>query len=150
MDKFFIVLQEGVISVSRYENEEFEIIKHEGEVEQVYNSSSFWSWFKEKIEYEDEELSFVVVTDNKAFTIPPASGIKLNETNSFDNNSYIDDKIISLSKGMFVLSFPPRKETPKQIVEENKESSKIKVEELLSENEIANYFRKQTQSYHNE
>lgn len=150
MNKFLIVLKDGNISISKYINAEFEVIKHEGEVKQKYDFNSFWLWFKDKIEYTDEELSFVVVTDNKEFCIPTSCGICLSQTNSFDDDSFIDEKIISISKGMFVFSFPQRKERAVKASIEEKEIPKVQIEELLGENDIANYFRKQTQEFKNE
>ncbi len=150
MDRFFIVLQDGNISVSRYDDSEFRVIKHEGEMEQKYAPNSFWLWFKDKIEYADEELSFIIVTDDKEFSIPSSVGIKLSSTNGFDDDSFIDEKIISISKGMFVFSFPQRKERAVKATIEEKEIPKVKIEELLGKNDIANYFRKQTQEFKNE
>ena len=136
------------IIVSEYADGSLTVLKNRGEKEQAYDEVKFWFWFKQKIEYKDEELSFVVITDNEAFLIPTSAQINLHQTSSLDNDSYIDNEIISMSHGLFVLSFPQRSTLPIQKVTEEIEEEKP--EETLSENALANYFRKQTQRYKNE
>jgi len=66
MDKFIIYFIDGFISV--YYGDDFIPLKYEGEEKFKY-SEDFWEWFKKKIEYSKEGLSFIVISD-KEFKIP--------------------------------------------------------------------------------
>ncbi len=77
MNKFIIYLIDDFISVYGFETEPIPL-KKEGEEKFKY-SSDFWEWFQEKIDYNNEELSFIVVTNREDFAI--SKKIKLAETN---------------------------------------------------------------------
>jgi len=146
-DAYIIQLENNTITVREYRDGSLRFLKNRGEREQTYNESKFWSWFKQKIEYKGEELSFVVVTDNEAFHIPASSQIKLHETNVLDNDSFINHEIASISHSLFILSLPPfcERKSPQKA-----EELEIQPEEPLGENAIAGYFRKKTQGYKDE
>lgn len=148
-DAYIITVVENRVKVQEYVDGTLTLLKNRGEEEQAYDELQFWSWFKEKIEYQDEELSFVVITDNKEFLIPDSAEIKLHEKSSLDNDSYINDKILSLAKNLFVLSFPNRI-APEPTTQKEPQKVEPKIEEPLSENAVAGYFRKQTQEFKNE
>lgn len=148
MGAYLLQLVNNKITVSEYENGTFTVLKNRGEKEQPYDEANFWLWFKQKIEYQDEKLSFVVVTDIKDFTIPEYSEIQIDKTNYFDNNCDIDDLLLSVSQGLFVLSFPQRIiSEPKSRKEPQK--PKPKIEETPNENAIVDYFRQRTQEFKN-
>jgi len=149
INAYIIKLIKNRVTVSEYAEGSLTVLKNRGEKEQTYHEVKFWSWFKQKIEYEDEELSFVVITDNEEFLVPPSAQINLHQTSTLDNDSYINDAIISMSHGLFVLSFPQRSTLHVQKVTEETQEEEIP-EEPLSENALASYFRKQTQGYKNE
>jgi len=143
INAYVIKLVKNRIEVSAYAESTLTVLKNKGEKEQVYHELEFWSWFKQKIEYKDEELSFVVVTDNEAFLIPDSCQINLHQTSAVDNDSYINNALITLSQDLFVLSFPQRS-TPQMDSDTITKEEEIP-EEPLGENAIAAYFRKQTQ-----
>ena len=94
MNKFIIYLIDDFISVYGFETEPIPL-KKEGEEKFKY-SSDFWEWFQEKIDYNNEELSFIVVTNREDFAI--SKKIKLAETSSFKEiplglQQYKDTKI---------------------------------------------------------
>lgn len=149
INAYIITVVENRVKVQEYADGTLTLLKNRGEEEQTYNELKFWSWFKQKIEYKDEELSFVVVTDDEAFLIPATSEIKLHKTSVLDNDSYINSEIISLSKGLFVLSFPQRV-APALKSKKEPQKPEPKEEEPLSENAVAGYFRQQTQEFKNE
>lgn len=146
INAYIIKLIKGRVVVSEYAEGSLTVLKNRGEKEQAYHESKFWSWFKQKIEYKDEQLSFVVITDNEEFLIPASSNINLHQTSALDNDSYINDAIISMSHGLFVLSFPQRSTLHVQKEIEKVQEKEIQ-EEPLSENALVSYFRKQTQGY---
>jgi len=79
------------------------ILKKEGE-EKFKFDNEYWQWFKDKIDYDDEILCFVIVTDKEEFQIDKT--IKIGNKNNFN---------IDLSKyknsNFFVF---PKIETPKK------------------------------------
>jgi len=151
INSYIIQLVKNKIIVREYRDGSLHFLKNRGEKEQIYNEAKFWSWFKQKIEYNDEELSFIVVTDNKEFRIPTSCQIKLHQTNVLDNDSYINNEIASISHALFVLSFPKRdtlscaSKTTQKV-----EEQEMQKEEPLGENALVDYFRKQTQGYKDE
>lgn len=149
MSSYMITLIENRIQVSEYLDGDLTILKNRGEKEQNYNESKFWFWFKEKIEYENEKLSFVIVTDNKEFIIPSFTNIKLDEKNNLDNDNYINNILSSISKGFFVLFFP-KKDTSTVNNKKKLEKAKEKEDKPISEDVLVDYFRKQTQGFKNE
>jgi len=151
INSYIIQLIKNRVVVSEYADGTLTVLKKKGEKEQVYHELKFWSWFKQKIEYKDEELSFVVVTDNEAFFIPESCQINLHKTSALDKDSYINNEIISISNGLFVLSFPKRDTLSfESETAEKREELEVQKEEPLSDNAIAGYFRKQTKDYKNE
>ena len=143
---YLISLIKDNISVFNYVNRNLSIITNNGEETQTYNENIFWEWFKGKIEYDNQALSFVVITDEKDFSIPKSSQIQLNHKNSFDN--YDINELISVPDSLFVLSFPEHKKAP--IQKKKKQIKKVvQADELLNENDIVDFFRETTQSYKN-
>lgn len=68
MSSYLIKYRDNQISVFECCDTQLATIRNRGEESWEYQGSSFWNWFKEKIEYEDEELSFIVLCD-KEFSI---------------------------------------------------------------------------------
>jgi len=150
INSYILKLIKNRVIVSEYVDGSLNILKNKGEKEQVYNELKFWSWFKKKVEYKDEELSFVVVTDDEEFIIPASCQIKLHQTSSLNNDSYINNEIISMSDSCFILSFPQRNTLSLESEKAQKTEELELQEEPLSENALAGYFRKQTQDYKDE
>jgi len=63
VNPYIIKYIDNQISVFEYENNSLTPIKHRGESAQKFVAPDFWSWFKNKIEYEEEPLSFIVLCD---------------------------------------------------------------------------------------
>jgi hypothetical protein len=152
LDKYFIVLVNGKITISGCKDGEFSPLKREGEEEQNYNEKEFWGWFKEKIEYDNEKLSFVVVSDREDFSIDKE--IKISEKNSFENDNLCKKKIEKLNSKYPLFFFPfiqievtiPKKnkiEIPKKTISEKKVKN-------ITKKTIADIFNRQTQEYEND
>jgi len=98
MDKFVIYLIDRYISVYRFDDGNMIALRYEGEERFPY-SDDFWEWFKKKIDYNNEELSFVVVSDVE-FEI--SGDIVIAKKSSFDEipvlREYKNTKIFTFPK----------------------------------------------------
>ena len=88
-------------------------IKFEGEQTFKFDDN-FWEWFKRKIEYDNEILCFVVVTDKENFEID--NSIKIATRNGFNPD-------LLQYKNYNILKFPKEK---KQSPKKKKENKSIK------------------------
>jgi len=79
MRSFFIYHKDGSISLYEYRNKELSVFKNKGEIEQTYDPDAFWDWWRDKVEYQDEEISFFIMTDQDSFDIP--SDIRISKEN---------------------------------------------------------------------
>jgi len=59
---FYIELFNNQVTVEEKLNGKYKILRREGEKSFKFESD-FWEWFKDKIEYEDEELIFEILSD---------------------------------------------------------------------------------------
>lgn len=82
MATFVLKLKNNIILTYRLNNarDSLEVLKNNGEEEQVFNEKEYWTWFLKKNEYENEALSFLVLTDKDEFLLP--DNIVLAESNS--------------------------------------------------------------------
>jgi hypothetical protein len=78
-----------------FDGEKLSILRREGEEELDFDES-FWEWLRGKIEYEGEEVSFLVVSDRDEFEI---KGFNIAKRNIFEG------KEINHKKGK-VFAFP--------------------------------------------
>ena len=64
---YLIKLKEHKVSLLEYDNEtnSFKVLKKNGEEWQEFKKESFWQWFKKKISYDNETVSFVVISDEE-------------------------------------------------------------------------------------
>ncbi len=149
MDKYFIALHNGNIAISRCENGAYVSIKKEGEDEQPYHPSEFWEWFKEKVDYDDEALSFIVVCDVDTFTI--AKEIRLAKTNAFTNDASCLSKIEKYQNMFTLLSFPKIEKLDIRKKSHPKKSKTPKKEmKIITNTTIADIYTKETMEYKND
>ncbi len=142
MNSFVIYSFKENISIYQQIDETLEPLKNRGEIEQNYNPDLFWDWWKKKVDYEDEALSFLVVTDNKEFTLP--NDICIAETNSLSQN-IINDLLLRLPANSEVLTFPKIEELEIDYreVEASKEEEMV-VPINTANPSLASFFRKKT------
>lgn len=153
IDSYLIRCIDDEISVYENNKGKLEILKKKGEEAQHFNPDIFWEWFRMKIEYRDESLSFVVLTDNDSFTLDHT--IKIAEKNSFFTSNNLIKMIEEQSHGLNIILFPnidsleamSNKSVKKEIIKKE-----IIKKEPFSPNHknIASYFRNKTESYKNE
>ena len=130
---FLFIFKDEKIAILRCENNEFIPIRYEGE-EFFDFKDNFWEWFKEKIEYQNEPLSFVVLNKSN-FSIP--NDIKLKSKNNF-----CIEKINFEYEN--VLSFP-------KVNIQQKKVKKIKPlkQEIIIKKTIADIYKEETKRYEN-
>jgi hypothetical protein len=142
INSFVIYSFKENISIYQQIDETLEPLKNKGEIEQNYNPHLFWSWWKKKVEYQDEELSFLVVTDNKEFRLPDDIGIA--DKNSLSQN-IINDLLLKLPSNSEVLTFPKIEdlEVDYTKVEESKDEE-LEIPMNMANPSLATFFRKKT------
>ena len=113
------------ISVSGFESEQIPLRK-EGE-ERFKYSPTFWNWFKEKIEYTDEELSFIIITDRE-LVIP-------NEIQIAKKSSFKEIPIVQKYKNTKLYTYPEIEKKAQLILKKAKDK------------QFADYFVSKTKKY---
>jgi len=104
MSKFIIRIQNDIVSVLEVTDSIHEPLTREGEEHFAY-SPSFWNWFKEKIDYEGEKLSFIVALDKpSSFAIP--EDIQIAEESAF-----VQMPILPERDDITILAFPSIEES---------------------------------------
>lgn len=151
MKKYFIKYVNKEISVFEVEDYEYIRLRKKGEKSWNFETSIFWEWFKDKIEYENQPISFVVVYDDE---------FKIDDSiNLSKNNSFKKDEIYSIKRqyeNYSVKTFPeielkePKKSKvkPKKSISKNPE--KITIIERPAKKTILDVFKKQTEEYEND
>ncbi len=145
VDSFLIKLISNEIAVYEYENGDFLPLKYKGEEIQEYKEDIFWSWWQQKVEYNDKNVSFVVITDREEFSIP--KNISLSRDNSFLKIAHIEKKLSNLAKDYNLLSFPKIEDfkATHKTIKNREDSTKEKI--LIKEDTLASYFRRKTDEY---
>lgn len=140
MDTFYLIRYvEEEISVSLYEKSKFDYLKNRGEEQQPYNALNFWEWFREKIEYDGEELKFIVISDKEEFQIPESIAIA-------SEHQVVKEMEVHLSRmgqNLNIFSYP--KIEIKSIQDTKKAIPREAI--MTSDDSIANHFRKKTKAY---
>lgn len=148
VNSYFVQYIESKISISENNNGEFSLLKYKGESSQTFHPVDFWDWFTQKIEYKNEFLSFVVLTDHEEFIV--SKKIKISEINHFTKDATALNQIIEQASNLNIVSIPlmeKLKIEPQKVAKEITVDKKITIN---SNNNIANYFRKKTKSYKDE
>jgi len=141
MSCYLIRYIDSNISISEYEDDEFIALKNKGEESWRYDFS-FWDWFKDKIEYEGEELCFIVVSDGE-FMIDNSINIApihiLSEeiiVDIIDEYDSVNQQINLFPKANFDI---PKKQVLKQTLQPRKTQRTSRNKKSLQK-----YFKKQT------
>jgi len=101
---FLLKYVDEKIALMEFENNQFNYIKKNGEEWQPFDKEQFWQWFKKKISYNDEKLSFIIISDTDTFTID--STIQLSTTNSIQHKreiaSLLTDELIAKTQLYYI------------------------------------------------
>jgi len=103
MRSFFINHRDGNISLYEYADNELSIFKNKGEDEQTYEYDVFWDWWRDKVEYQEEEVSFLIATDEDEFDIP--DNIKI-ATQNILSKKIISKKIEINFRNLKIINYP--------------------------------------------
>jgi len=130
MRSFFINHRDGNISLYEYADDELSIFKNKGEDEQTYEYDVFWDWWRDKVEYQEEEVSFLIATDEDEFDIP--NNIKI-ATKNILSKKIISKKIEISFKNLKVINYPiiEKKEVLSFIKEEIKINKSLQLEKTF-------------------
>lgn len=129
------------ITVFSYENGIFTPLKYKGENFQKFQADNFWKWFDSKICYDNEAISFIILTDKKEFEIP--NYFKLNNSFKLDRNlrEYIDKYL-----GNYFLLTKPTINITLETSKSDKNSSQ-KPSQKIKKGSISEYFLNKTKKY---
>ena len=131
MTSYLIIYKEGYISIYEY-NEEFEILKYNGEEKQKFEFSQFWEWWREKVEYTNQKISFVVLTDKEEFKLPDFISLS-------DEIVFLEEDLSNfLDVSLKVLTFPKIDFSPKV---------KQKARPIPKKGTLEDYFYKKLKQY---
>ena len=130
------------ISVSFYGEKSFETLKNKGENRWQYQDN-FWNWFKNKISYDNEEISFIIIT-NSEFSID--KDILLSKQHYIINNRGILNNILS-EIGNNQIYFYPEIEDEEFINETVEDTIKEVKTKVVPKGTLAEYFIKKTTKY---
>ena len=143
---YFIRHTDNNIKVSIYDTltESFEVLKNKGEAWQEYNDD-FWHWFKKKIDYKDESLSFAILhnTDNKDKVQIP-SDIKISKTNYITQDTQAYNLIESQADITATITFIPIFKINKK---QNKVTKPIQKQNEIKQDSITHYYKQKTKTY---
>ena len=150
MDSFLLVYTNGQISVAACIDDELMVLKYEGEASQRFEEERFWKWFKEKIEYHNEPLSFIVMTDQESFVIPKDITIAPKSGFSFECLQTVGQK--QQFKECNIFYIPMIEKMITSIEKEPKKRQKRapepeKIVENLTKPTVADAYKKETQRY---
>ncbi len=116
---------------------ELKVIQNNGEEYTKYNEyDSFWKWFKDKIEYENEELCFIVSSNDEDFIVDKSINIS--------SNHLLDEakiKTILIKNQKIAKYFSSYPNTELSFEKESEKISEVYDEDNRS---IQNYYIKQT------
>jgi hypothetical protein len=102
MGHFLIWHAEDKISIHECVDNTLVALKNMGEDQQTFEAKAFWEWWKRKIEYNGEAVSFIIFTDKDAFNVP--EDIKIVDVKKLGNlcNQYL----FKTPKGSHIITKP--------------------------------------------
>jgi hypothetical protein len=129
------------ISISEYQNQKFIPLKNKGEESWRYDPS-FWEWFKSKIEYNGENLSFIVLSDSD-FEV--ASSINISSNHHLGSKDIMRLSQEHKQEGLELLTFP--KVEIEATIPKAKTTQPTKSTLQPKKGSLQEYFISQTQKY---
>jgi len=151
INKFIIIIENGKISILICEDGEYTYLTREGEERQPFEQDSFWQWFREKIDYNGEELSFAVIGYDKSFAIP--DDIKLSRENIFQKDTQCLDRLRQYTKQSNYyphikdLEPIPQKRVNKRVNKQKNDTKNSHLHKSFTQKTIADIFREETRKY---
>jgi len=144
MNFYLIKYIDNNITIGRYTGGKFQIIKKNGENAQEYHKDHFWAWFKDKVCYKDEKLSFAVMTNEDSFLFP--EDINIAEVHELEENQKTQEEIIEFSINLNLI-YTPIISNPIDNLNRSLQTTEDKPTDIdteLKQSGISEFFRKKT------
>jgi hypothetical protein len=127
------------ISAIEYQNK-LEYLKKDGEKKWQYDSG-FWEWFKDKIVYDNQELSFIIITDKDDFKID--NSIKISKIDKISKNQSFINEALALKEDNKIFFYPPLKSN---VAKSSPKKTKKSNTKPIKKGNIADFFIQKTNS----
>ena len=138
---FFIKKIDNNIWLYEILDNKLKLLRNKGEESVEYNNiEEFWKWFEEKIEYDKEELSFVISSNKTNFTIPKR--FILAKESFREKNSNVFTNIQKEQATLITWTIPTI-----SIVKERKKVVAKSKKNSLKDGELLNYFKNKTKEF---
>jgi len=139
---FVISLIDDHITIVEYQKSIQQSIKRNGEESWPYQVD-FWDWFRQKISYNHESISFIVITDREGFTIPEDT-FNLAQINTLKGCHIQKDDTHRL------LTFPALDVDDEKKLHTQISGERVCAPSAIKEHSLQRYFIQKTQRYHDE
>lgn len=142
MDSYLIKVYNKDISVFEISSDDISVLKFKGEAKQIYDEDSFWAKFKNKIQYENEELCFVVNTNHEDFKIEKS--IRIAKQQYLDDLNLQDVIFNYIEESFKTFYIPNIKDDITSKNEVTTSSKKIKDVSIQGNLNLQDYYKKET------
>lgn len=145
---FLIYELKNKITLYEYANSEFKIKKNNGEENTLFsNRSDFWKFWENKVQYQGEDVGFIILTDEDTFSIPDNINIITDiQILKEDLKDFIEIKNLIYKN---IISYPSNFDINMDI-EFLENSSSENIDKSIEENNsgrLREYFVKKTMEY---
>jgi len=141
-NSYGIKVFDGMVQV--FDLAQREHIKNNGEQVWLYEKDGFWDFFRKKIAYDGESLSFLILTDQQDLPIP--TSILLSQKNAITRSAY--DAFVGNAYEINIITKPHVSFQSKPVRKMTKTAKTKKVDFFTStENAAAAYYREKTEEY---
>ena len=120
--KYFISHKDNSITIFEIQENQLVVLKKDGEESHLYNDKDFWSWWEHKTVYKNEEVSFLIATDEDTFEVP--NNINISKKNTWKTKEIEKIKNLILSNQK-ILTFPEMEKIEFSKKKKNEVKSKI-------------------------
>ncbi|WP_432205059.1 hypothetical protein ACQ9ZF_03665 [Cetobacterium somerae] len=146
MFKYIFYFRDNIISAYYFRNSIFESLKYKGDLNIYFEKEEFWKWWKEKVNYNGENVDFCIVSDTKIEQ--PENGIEYsNETTWKKDEISSFLKMNKIKEEIKIATFPSMLED-KEVLEKTIFSVNHLEKEVIeikgNESPLARHFLKKT------
>lgn len=140
MFKYIFYFRDNIKSVYYFRDSVFESLKYKGDLNIYFEDKVFWEWWKEKVNYNGEDVDFCIISDVEIKQ--PENGIKYDlETTWKENEINLFLKMNDIKKEFIMATFPKISE---KLIFLEKQPEKEILEIKGNESPLARHFLKKT------
>lgn len=140
MFKYIFYFRNNIISAYYFRDSIFESLKYKGNSNIYFENREFWEWWKEKVNYNGEDVDFCIISDIEM--TQPENGIKYAlETTWKKNEINLFLKMNDIKKEFMIVTFPKILE---ELIFLEKQPEKETLEIKGNESPLARHFLKKT------